>query len=374
MSGGLRAIQAHVANPLPAEPSPRSWLCGLIGDHPSRYSRSPAIWNAAFSTLGLDAIYMALDVAPDDLPGLISACRAEPRFVGANVTVPYKQAVIPLVDELDGSAEQVGAINTIARTPDGWLVGANTDGRGAVDSLAAAWPGRDEPFVASLDRRSVLLIGAGGAGRAVAFALAQAVGPRGRLFIANRTPQTALELGAAVGAITGNAQGLDEADAELLAPGIDLIVNASSRGQAGPFPAKGERITYLEPYSALGPADPPSVPLRPDEPESDRLRAWLPAAMPSIQANHAASLRFVLQTAPHAALFDLVYVPAETITLRHARWAGHPTLNGQGMILFQAAAAFCDFVVRPELERRGLELEDTRRAVLEAMAAAWDSA
>jgi shikimate dehydrogenase len=370
---GLRAIQPFVANRLPPEPTDRSWLCGLIGDHPSRYSRSPAIWNAAFRALGLDALYVPLDVAADDLPGLIAACRLEPRFIGANVTVPYKRAIIPLLDTLDSTAELVGAVNTVARSRDGWLVGANTDGQGAVDSLVHPWPGASEGFLASLERKSVLLIGAGGAGRSVAFALARAIGQRGRLFVANRTPENALELGAAVGAEFGNAQGLDEADAELLAPGIDVIVNASSRGQAGPFPAKGGRVTYLEPYSALGPADPPSVPNSPDESDRERLRSWLPAAIPSIQANHAASLRFVPQAAPHAAFFDLVYAPPETITLRHARWAGHPTLNGRGMILFQAAAAFCDYVVRLELQRSGLESAEARRAVLDAMAAAWDS-
>jgi shikimate dehydrogenase len=373
VSRGLRALQPYVVNPLPPEPSPRTWLCGLIGDHPSRYSRSPAIWNAAFRRLDLDAYYVPLDVAPTDLGGLVAACRLEPRFLGANVTVPHKQAIVPLLDELEPSAERAGAVNTVARTAEGWLVGANTDGRGALDSLTRPWPGREAPFIASLERKSALLIGAGGSGRAVAFALAEALGPAGRLFIANRTAETALELGRAVEALFGNAGGLDEADAELLGPGLDLIVNASTRGQAGLCAAGSGRVTYLEPYSALAPADPPPVPDRPGESEADRLRAWLPAAIPDIRANHAASLRFVTRTAPHTAFFDLVYAPPETTTLRHARWSGHPTLNGRGMILFQAVAAFCDHIVRPKLEARGRGEEETRRIVLEAMAAAWGS-
>ena len=371
MSRGLRGLQAWVANPLPAEPGPDVWLSGLIGDHPSRYSRSPAIWNAAYRALGLDALYVPLDVTAAELPPLVAAIRREPRFLGVNVTVPYKQAIVPLLDDVDAVAERLGAVNTVTRTTEGWLFGSNTDGRGAVESLTTAWPGRGPPFLPSLERKSALLIGDGGSARAVAFALAEALGPGGRLFIANRTPERALELGQAVHALFGNAQGLDEADAELLAPGLDLIVNASTRGQAGFFPAGTGRLTYLEPYSALAAANPPAVPDRSDEDESERLRAWFSAAIPDIQTNHAASIRFATRAPLATAFFDLIYAPPETMTLRHARWSGHPTLNGQGMILFQAAAAFCDHIVRPHVEARGAARAEARTIVLEAMAAAW---
>jgi len=373
VSRGLRGLQPHVANRLPPEPSPDTRLAGLIGDHPSRYSQSPAIWNAAFRALGLDALYVPLDVDPLALPGIVAACRQEPRFLGANITVPHKQAIVPLLDELDSSAERVGAVNTVVRTPEGWLIGANTDGRGAVDSLVGVWPGRDAPFLPTLARKSVLLIGAGGSARAVAFALAETLGPEGRLFIANRTAETALELGRAVNSLFGNAGGLDEADAELLAPGLDLLVNATTRGQAGPRPAGPGRLAYLEPFSPLAPADPPTIPERSGEPEADRLRAWFPTAIGDIQANHAASVRFITRAAPTTAFFDLIYAPPETVMLRHARWSGRPTLNGQGMILYQAVAALCDWIARPELESRGLAHEAARQRVLEAMAAAWDA-
>ena len=371
MSRGLGGLQPRVANPLPPEPGPTSRLSGLIGDHPSRYSPSPAIWNAAFRALGIDALYVPLDVAPNDLAGLVGALRREERVLGVNVTVPYKQAMVPLLDELDPGAKRLGTVNTVTRTPEGWLVGSNTDGRGAVESLIRAWGERREPFLPTLERKNVLLIGAGGSGRAVAFALAEALGPRGRLFIANRTPETALELGHAVAGVFGNTQGLDEADAELLAPGLDLVVNASTRGQGGPRAAGIGRLTYLEPYSALGSADPPTIPDDPTDDEAARLRSWFGAAIPDIQANHAASMRWVTRAAPGTAFFDLVYAPPETTMLRHARWSGHPTLNGQGMILFQAVAAFCDHIVRAELEAHGLVGEPTREAVLAAMAGAW---
>ena len=357
-------------NPLPLKPSLTSWISGLIGDHPSTYSRSPRIWNAAYADLGLDAVYVPFDVEPAGLAPLMLAIRQEPRFLGTNVTVPYKQAVIPLLDRVDGRALQLEAVNTVVRTPDGELLGFNTDGEGAIGSLTRAWPGQPAPFMPSLERKSVLMIGAGGAGSAVAFAIAQAIGPRGRLFIANRTAQTALALGQRISTVFENAQGMDEADAELLAPGVDLVVNASTRGQAGAKTAWNGKLAYLEPYSALAPASPPSIDEQPDEPEPARLQRWLTTAADSILENHALSMRFATRAARRTAFFDLVYAPAETMTLRHARWAGHPSLNGQGMIVFQAAAAFVDHVVQPLLEAHNYDAS-VRERVVEVMALNW---
>ncbi|MCC6176323.1 MAG: hypothetical protein IT305_13540 [Chloroflexi bacterium] len=370
MSRALTGLQPFVQNPLPPRPSIHTWACGLIGDHPSTYSRSPAIWNAAFAALELDAAYVPFDVEPSLLAGLLGAIRREPRFLGVNVTVPYKQAVVPLLDDLDERAERLGAVNTVVRTVEGRLLGTNTDGEGAISSLTQAWPGQPTPFLASLDRRSVLLVGAGGAGSAVAYALAQAIGPRGRLFIANRTPATALTLGLKVDELYGNAQGLDEADAELLAPGIDLVVNATTRGQAGAKVTGQGQVAYLEPYSALAPAAPPSVPEEPGEPETDRMQRWFAAAIPSIEENHALSMRFATRVARHTAFFDVIYAPSEPTTLRHARWAGRPTLNGRGMIVFQAVAAFYDYIARPLLDGRPAG-RPAREAVVDAMAASW---
>jgi shikimate dehydrogenase len=370
VSRSLLSLQPFVQNPLPLKPSPDSWVTGLIGDHPSTYSKSPRIWNAAFQDLGLDAVYAPYDVEPENLAALVSAMQHEPRFLGANVTVPYKQAVIPLLDAIDERAERLEAVNTVVRTPDGELHGFNTDGEGALGNLTRAWPRQSEPFLGTLDRRSVLLIGAGGAASAVAFALAEAVGPDGRLFIANRTPETALLLGERISAIFGNAQGLDEADAELLVPGIDLIVNASTRGQAGAKLLRNGKLAYLEPYSALAPAAPPSIDEQVDEPESARLQRWLATAADSILENHALSMRVVTRVARHAAFFDLVYAPSETTMLRHARWAGRRALNGQGMIVFQAAAAFVDHIARPLLEAAGYD-GSVRERVVEAMALNW---
>jgi shikimate dehydrogenase len=372
VSRSLHALQPFVQNPLPLKPTDHSRVTGLVGDHPSTYSKSPRIWNAAFQDLGLDAVYAPIDVEPDDLAGLFRAIRHDPSVLGVNVTVPYKQAVIPLLDEVDARAARLDAVNTVVRTPDGELLGFNTDGEGALGNLTRPWPGFPEPFLHTLDRRSVLLIGAGGAASAVAFALAEAIGERGRLFIANRTAQTALDLGERVSELYGNTTGTDEADAELLVPGIDLIVNASTRGQAGAKIVRNGQIAYLEPYSALAPAAPPSIEELADEPEHDRLQRWLATASDSILENHALSLRLVTRVPRHTAFFDLVYAPAETTMLRHARWAGRRALNGQGMIVFQAAAAFVDHIARPLLEANGYS-STIRERVVETMGLNWGS-
>ncbi len=370
MSRSLSSLQPFAQNPLPVKPGPHSRVTGLVGDHPSTYSRSPRIWNAAFQDLGLDAVYAPFDVEPVDLTDLFRAIRHDPSALGVNVTVPYKQAVIPLLDEVDERAERLSAVNTVVRTPDGELHGFNTDGEGALGNLTRPFPGQSEPFLSTLDRFSVLLIGAGGAASAVAFALAEAIGERGKLFIANRTAETALLLGERVSELYGNAQGLDEADAELLVPGIDLIVNASTRGQAGAKTVRNGMIAYLEPYSALAPATPPSIEEQEDEPESARLQRWLATAADSVLENHALSMRVVTRVPRHTAFFDVVYAPAETTMLRHARWAGRRALNGQGMIVFQAAAAFVDHIVKPLLDAEGYD-STVHERVVEAMALNW---
>src|SRR5262249_60832243 len=109
-----------------------------------------------------------------------------------------------------------------------------------------------------------------------------------------------------------------------------------------------------------------------DESESARLQLWLSTATDSILENHALSMRLVTRVARHTAFFDLVYAPSETTMLRHARWAGRQTLNGQGMIVFQAAAAFVDHIARPLLEANGYS-STIRERVVETMGLNWGS-
>ena len=162
MATNFSAIEACLTNRLyPAAVGTRL-LAGVIGDSPSRYSKSPALWNAAFHRLDIQAVYLAFDVAAGCLKDLASALRDSPDILGCNVTVPHKQKIIEFLDELDPQAARIQAVNTIVRTSDGRLVGYNTDGGGFLESLRAPEPGQAKPFVESFRALRVMILGAGG--------------------------------------------------------------------------------------------------------------------------------------------------------------------------------------------------------------------
>jgi shikimate dehydrogenase len=134
----------------------------VIGD-PVAHSLSPAMHNRALAECGLPGTYVGFRVT--NLPTAIDGIRAL-GLRGVSVTLPHKVAVMALLDEIDATARAIGAVNTIVNT-DGVLVGANTDGQGALQALEAVIP---------VAGRRVAIIGAGGAARAVAWAVAQAGG------------------------------------------------------------------------------------------------------------------------------------------------------------------------------------------------------
>ena len=106
----------------------------VIGD-PIAQSKSPAIHGFWLGKMGIDADYRACHVRPDELADYFSARRADPDWRGCNITMPHKQAVLPLLDGLDPAAERIGAVNTVVRRGDGSLIGANTDAPGFIDPL-----------------------------------------------------------------------------------------------------------------------------------------------------------------------------------------------------------------------------------------------
>src|SRR5919202_1395297 len=112
-------LLSRLTNRLDQGVAQAQWLSGLLGEHPSSYSRSPALWNAAYRELSLDAAYAAFDVPPDKLGAFVQGLRLSPRILGINVTVPYKQALLPFLDELDPMARTIGATNCVVRTPEG---------------------------------------------------------------------------------------------------------------------------------------------------------------------------------------------------------------------------------------------------------------
>ena len=181
----------------------------VIG-HPVGHSRSPAMHTAAYRALGLDWEYTAMDVEPSGLPGFIAGL--DPGgFAGVNVTIPHKQAVLELCDEVSDEARRARSVNTIL-VRGGRLRGETTDGFGLLWALGGAQPA------------DALVLGAGGAARAAVTALADA---GWRVRVSARRGEAAAELGVAV---------------EPWPPqtGATLVVNATPVGQqpAGTVPGQ----------------------------------------------------------------------------------------------------------------------------------------
>ena len=192
---------------------------GILG-YPLGHSISPCFQNAAFTNLGIEATYEAWPVVTAELPERIQNLR-ESDFLGANVTIPYKELVIPLLDEIDDWALKIGSVNTIVNQA-GLLIGYNTDTVGFLRAISEY--GNYEP-----SGRDVLLIGAGGAARAAAHALMEARVKT--LWIANRTYDRVKRLADELLEI-GEVKpiGLDGPEFRKSAASVSLIVNSTSLG------------------------------------------------------------------------------------------------------------------------------------------------
>lgn len=184
----------------------------VIGD-PIAHSKSPLIHRHWLEMLGIDGDYRATHVRPGDLRSHLADRRGEADWRGCNVTIPHKQAIIDLIDDLSPEAEAVGAVNCVVAT-DGGLLGYNSD----VDGIAAALDG------VPIERKPVVVIGAGGAARAMCAYLA-ARSPA-RVTLLARNVAKAVELKTSASDITVSA--LDSAPKVLA--GAALIVNASPLG------------------------------------------------------------------------------------------------------------------------------------------------
>lgn len=274
----------------------------VIGD-PIVHSKSPLIHKFWLEKLGLEGDYRARRVAAGDLPAYLAARAADPDWAGSNVTIPHKQAIMPLVNRVEETAAKIGAINIMTRDSErsGGLVGYNSDAQGFLEPL--------RPLLA--DRhlfRMARIFGAGGAARAVAHALAAA---GFTLVVAAREVAKANALLAAVGGehhpvalshfagptdfVFDDRQGL-----------LDLLVNTTPLGMAGQPPL---------------PVDWSHVP-------------------------------------PGSVVYDLVYDPVETPLLAEARARGHLTITGLEMLIGQAAVAFNIFFGRPAPREHDAELRE----------------
>ncbi len=187
-------------------------LFGLIG-HPAAHSLGPAMHNAAFRALRINALYLAFDTR--DPAGCMAGMRAM-GISGLSVTLPHKSAVIPFLDRLDETAERIGAVNTVVNSA-GRLTGLNTDAEGLLQAVRT----RVDP-----QGRDVLVAGAGGAARAAAFALKTA---GARVAVTNRTASRGEAL----------AHELEIpffSHSELKGREVDILVQATSAGMKGTRP------------------------------------------------------------------------------------------------------------------------------------------
>ena len=258
----------------------------VIGD-PVLHSKSPVIHGAMLEALGLDIDYTAHVVRRGELPQYL-AWAEENGVTGFNATMPHKEDLLPLLDKIDPAARAVGAVNTVCLRNGKW-VGFNTDGGGAVAALRDGL-GIDPAGL------TVTLLGAGGAAKAVALALSQAGAER--VFVCNRTLARARELCAHDPLGRLSPAGFDMGTLRRMAEQSQLLVNCTNLGMGG-CPHQFEGFSFLD-------------------------------ALPR-----------------DAGVFDLIYHPAETELLAHARRRGLRTLNGQPMLVNQAVLALEHFLDRP---------------------------
>ncbi len=254
-------------------------VLGIVG-HPLDHSVSVPMHMSAIFTLGIDYVYLSFDILPENLPHAIGQFKKE-NIKGFNVTIPYKETIMPYLDDIDERASRIGAVNTIDNE-NGRLKGYNTDGTGYLTSL------REQTGFDPRGKR-VLMIGAGGAAHAVAYALLEA-GAR-HITIANRTREHAEVLCRHLGVYFPSASlqstGMDTLDSEGRTQ-TDLVVNTTSIGM------KGAGDIAMD-FTGL-----------------DR----------------------------HTVVSDIVYNPLETQFLKRALRAGLAIHDGAGMLVHQGAESF----------------------------------
>jgi shikimate dehydrogenase len=200
-------------------------IAAVLG-FPIAHSRSPALHNAAFAALGIDAVFVALEVAPLDLSAALRGM-AVMRFLGASITVPHKEQAEELCDELDPSAQAAGAVNCVVFDQHAQLVGHNTDAPGFVDAL-------DSQLGRSAAGARVVLLGAGGAARAVASGL-RAAGAA-EIDVVTRKPDERSWCA---------ARRFTATELDALVPRCDLLVDCTSAGltrAAFPVPVPVDRL------------------------------------------------------------------------------------------------------------------------------------
>lgn len=248
---------------------------------PIRQTLSPVMYNAAFSALGYKGVYIACAVPENGLAEAVQGIRAL-NIRGGNVTIPFKEKIIPYLDGVTAEARLIGAVNTLFWEQDK-LLGANTDGAGFLKALQQI-----EPDV--LKFPGAVILGAGGAARAVAVTLALA-GLK-EIFIVNRDKGKATSLVATLTGLGCSAQVIEWENPMLteILTRLPLLINTTPLGMA--------------------PAD---------------------QGLPPLNYSGLSSQHLVV---------DLIYKPGETLFLQKAKAQGCRTMNGLGMLLEQGVLSF----------------------------------
>jgi shikimate dehydrogenase len=261
-------------------------LAGVIG-HPIAHSRSPQLHGHWLRKYAIKGHYVPLDIKADDFERLV---RTLPSlgFVGANVTLPHKQAALEIADLVTDRAKLIGAANTLVFRKDGQIHADNTDGYGFMQNLLQSAP-KWNPTLGP-----ALVLGAGGAARAVLASLLDIGVPE--IFISNRTRERAEILKADFGEKITVVEWVQAGNAM---EAVKTVVNTTSLGMVG-------KQEMRVPLDAL---------------------------------------------APGMLVCDLVYTPLQTKLLRAATEAGATPVDGLGMLLHQAVPAFERwFGIRPEVD------------------------
>ena len=278
-------------------------ILGVIGA-PIAHSLSPIIQNAALHEAGLDYVYTAFPVRRDALASAVCGLR-DAGVAGFNVTIPFKTEIMPLLDVLSEDAQRIRAVNTVVIASDGTMTGHNTDVTGFMAGFAARGIG--------LAGKRTVLIGAGGAARAALWGLLRSGVSSVCIGVRNLAKGKALCTDfAADGTLAVYC--FDDPHFRDVLCTADIVVQTTPIGMS---------------------------------PQTDAMPPVDPAAI-----------------SPSAAVYDLIYTPAETAFLRAAAAHGCTTINGETMLVMQGAEAFSLWTgVRPntDLMQRALREELARR-------------
>jgi shikimate dehydrogenase len=261
----------------------------VIG-YPVKHSLSPILHGYWLSKYNIDGHYGLLEIKPDEFKDRFKNLANE-GYIGCNITIPYKENVLDIVDKYSQIAKIIGAVNTVVFHKDGTIEGTNTDSYGFIENIK-----KSLPFF-NFNKTKVVVLGAGGAARAVIYGLLKE--NVSEVVLLNRTKQRAIDLKNAL-SFLGNITVVDWEERNLILKTADILVNTTSLGMQG-------------------------------QEELDICLSNLPIS---------------------SLVTDIVYRPLETKLLKSAKMRGNLVVDGIGMLLYQAVSGFnIWFGIKPDVTK-----------------------